>query len=132
MMRQRIGLPPISTVGFGRLSVSSASRVPIRPARMPSVSPCGGLRRPIRACQGHHIQIRAAVLLGEIRTPSEIKPPVVPGVPARCIGISSSSGLRAANLGWGLRAGTLVTTMNDRQGRRSHWVDAIQITTART
>jgi len=32
MMCQRIGLPPISTIGFGRCSVSSASRVPIPPA----------------------------------------------------------------------------------------------------
>src|SRR6476620_12770569 len=34
MMCQRIGLPPISTIGLGRVVVSSASRVPFPPARM--------------------------------------------------------------------------------------------------
>ena len=34
MMCQRIGLPPISTIGFGRTSVSSLIRVPRPPARM--------------------------------------------------------------------------------------------------
>src|SRR5215212_185987 len=32
MMCQRIGLPPISTIGFGRNTVSSESRVPLPPA----------------------------------------------------------------------------------------------------
>ncbi len=32
MMCQRIGLPPISTIGFGRSTVSSANRVPRPPA----------------------------------------------------------------------------------------------------
>src|SRR5258706_5957569 len=34
MMCQRIGFPPTSTIGFGRNSVSSRSRVPRPPARM--------------------------------------------------------------------------------------------------
>ena len=34
MMCQRIGLPPISTIGFGRTAVSSLSREPNPPARM--------------------------------------------------------------------------------------------------
>ena len=34
MMCQRIGLPPISTIGLGRTSVSSLSRVPRPPARI--------------------------------------------------------------------------------------------------
>src|SRR6476469_7686442 len=34
MMCHRIGLPPISTMGFGRVCVSSLSRVPRPPARM--------------------------------------------------------------------------------------------------
>src|SRR5688500_18726033 len=34
MMCQRIGRPPISTMGLGRVSVSSASRVPWPPARI--------------------------------------------------------------------------------------------------
>src|SRR5438067_2410937 len=34
MICQRIGRPPISTIGFGRTSVSSASLVPSPPARM--------------------------------------------------------------------------------------------------
>src|SRR6185503_12099876 len=34
MMCQRIGRPPISTIGLGRSSVSSVSRVPCPPARM--------------------------------------------------------------------------------------------------
>jgi len=31
---ERMGLPPISTIGLGRISVSSASRVPAPPARI--------------------------------------------------------------------------------------------------
>jgi hypothetical protein len=34
MMCQRIGRPPISTIGFGRVSVSSERRVPKPPARI--------------------------------------------------------------------------------------------------
>ena len=34
MMCQRIGRPPISTIGFGRVSVSSVNRVPRPPAKM--------------------------------------------------------------------------------------------------
>src|SRR6185369_373068 len=34
MMCHRIGRPPISTIGFGRTSVSSARRVPRPPARI--------------------------------------------------------------------------------------------------
>ena len=34
MMCQRIGLPPISTIGLGRSVVSSESRVPSPPARI--------------------------------------------------------------------------------------------------
>src|SRR5437868_6219354 len=34
MMCQRIGRPPISTIGFGRVLVSSAMRVPMPPARI--------------------------------------------------------------------------------------------------
>src|SRR5690349_9682245 len=34
MMCQSIGLPPISTIGFGRATVSSDSREPRPPARM--------------------------------------------------------------------------------------------------
>src|SRR5262245_24125503 len=34
MMCQRIGLPPISTRGFGRTTVSSAMRVPRPPAKI--------------------------------------------------------------------------------------------------
>src|SRR6266550_4367927 len=34
MMCQRIGRPPISTIGFGRISVSSAKRVPRPPQRI--------------------------------------------------------------------------------------------------
>ena len=34
MMCQRIGRPPISTIGFGRNSVSSRKRVPSPPQRM--------------------------------------------------------------------------------------------------
>src|SRR4051794_26269766 len=34
MMCHRIGLPPISTIGFGRADVSSASREPRPPARI--------------------------------------------------------------------------------------------------
>src|SRR5690242_21756231 len=36
MMCQRIGIPPISTIGLGRTSVSSARRVPKPPARIPT------------------------------------------------------------------------------------------------
>ncbi len=34
MMCQSTGRPPISTMGFGRIAVSSLRRVPIPPARM--------------------------------------------------------------------------------------------------
>ena len=34
MTCQRMGLPPISTIGFGRMVVSSDSRVPNPPAKM--------------------------------------------------------------------------------------------------
>ena len=34
MMCHRIGRPPISTIGFGRTSVSSDRRVPSPPARI--------------------------------------------------------------------------------------------------
>jgi hypothetical protein len=34
MMCQRIGLPPISTIGLGRVTVSSLSREPMPPARI--------------------------------------------------------------------------------------------------
>src|SRR6266496_265748 len=40
MMCQRIGRPPISTIGFGRTSVSSASRVPSPPARITTLTDC--------------------------------------------------------------------------------------------
>src|SRR5919106_3587065 len=36
MMCHRIGFPPISTIGLGRTSVSSARRVPSPPARIPT------------------------------------------------------------------------------------------------
>src|SRR4051794_40114015 len=39
MMCHRIGRPPISTIGFGRTSVSSASRVPRPPARIATFIP---------------------------------------------------------------------------------------------
>jgi len=34
MMCHKIGLPPISTIGFGRVNVSSESRVPKPPAKI--------------------------------------------------------------------------------------------------
>jgi hypothetical protein len=34
MMCQRIGIPPISTIGFGLIEVSSEIRVPSPPARI--------------------------------------------------------------------------------------------------
>src|SRR5688572_5853000 len=34
MMWRRIGIPPISTIGLGRMTVSSARRDPLPPARM--------------------------------------------------------------------------------------------------
>src|SRR6266498_5681495 len=37
MMCHRIGLPPISTIGLGRIFVSSARREPSPPARMPTL-----------------------------------------------------------------------------------------------
>src|SRR6516165_8551642 len=39
MMCQMIGRPPISTIGFGFVSVSSAMRVPRPPARMTALVP---------------------------------------------------------------------------------------------
>jgi hypothetical protein len=37
MMCHKIGLPPISTIGLGRISVSSANLVPRPPARMATI-----------------------------------------------------------------------------------------------
>src|SRR5438132_764263 len=45
MMCQRIGLPPISTIGFGRSDVSSLRRVPIPPARMTTFTSTSCLQR---------------------------------------------------------------------------------------
>ena len=39
MMCQRIGRPPISTIGFGLVSVSSERREPRPPARMTALTP---------------------------------------------------------------------------------------------
>src|SRR5689334_22490457 len=44
MMCHRIGRPPISTSGFGRVSVSSARRVPYPPARMTTFTEAGSYR----------------------------------------------------------------------------------------
>src|SRR5918994_6290020 len=52
MICQRIGIWPISTIGFGRISVSSASRLPNPPARIPTFidySFCWHLRMLARA-----------------------------------------------------------------------------------
>ena len=46
MMCQRIGLPPISTIGFGRTDVSSASRVPRPPARITAFTTGEGSASP--------------------------------------------------------------------------------------
>src|SRR5258708_2200179 len=48
MMCQRIGLPPISTIGFGRTEVSSESREPRPPARITAFT-SRELSRPLRA-----------------------------------------------------------------------------------
>src|SRR3984893_16879449 len=50
MMCQRIGWPPISTIGFGLTSVSSERRVPRPPARMTTFSSspaCGFITLPL-------------------------------------------------------------------------------------
>ncbi len=55
MMCQRIGLPPISTVGLGRTSVSSARREPSPPARMPTliwITPEFSMLSPPRPAHG--------------------------------------------------------------------------------
>ena len=92
MMCQRIGLPPISTIGFGRTALSSVSRSRIR-ARMTAFKPAsrslvpsfpvdrgsrcrtGRARRPRRI-----VRMRAAV--GEDRNGSLIPFSAVPDVRA--------------------------------------------------
>ena len=51
MMCQRIGLPPMSTIGFGRNSVSSRIRVPCPPQRMTTFT------RPVSALAGYHLRM---------------------------------------------------------------------------
>src|SRR3954451_2042370 len=51
MMCQRIGLPPMSTIGFGRNSVSSRIRVPCPPQRMTTFT------RPVSAPAGYHLRM---------------------------------------------------------------------------
>src|SRR5215831_15474502 len=76
MMCQRIGLPPISTMGFGLTCVSSLNREPKPPARMTafieSLSSLGimagiGLMTPRAA------GVREAVPLGEKQIESQVR-----------------------------------------------------------
>src|SRR5476651_461175 len=59
MMCQRIGMPPISTIGLGRASVSSERRVPRPPARSTAfillsvLAPA--IDRDIKSIQGTHL-----------------------------------------------------------------------------
>src|SRR5690606_42164160 len=70
MMCQRIGLPPISTIGFGRRVVSSANRVPNPPARITAFI----YSTPSRAASGGQppVGVRRSIsgwALGELRRP---------------------------------------------------------------
>ena len=61
MMCQRIGLPPISTIGFGRRLVSSLMRVPRPPARMTAFMSARSRSRPdCAACGGADNRRRCA------------------------------------------------------------------------
>src|SRR5258708_6217587 len=50
MMCQRMGRPPISTIGLGRMDVSSLSRVPKPPARIMSFTHTSGAGFDCVAC----------------------------------------------------------------------------------
>src|SRR5271166_4098217 len=62
MMCHRIGLPPISTIGFGRSAVSSLSREPKPPARITTFTSGKVIRCPPRAGSGlrHDHRVRRA------------------------------------------------------------------------
>lgn len=53
MMCQRIGIPPISTIGLGRYSVSSRIRVPLPPHRMTACKLPPVASRSLPACNGN-------------------------------------------------------------------------------
>src|SRR6185436_15788177 len=71
MMCQRIGLPPISIIGFGRVSLSSLIRVPVPPARITAFTVASYSRQPMgpieqRAAHG------PAATLDQVRTVGEL------------------------------------------------------------
>src|SRR5437016_5400590 len=53
MMCQRIGSPPISTIGFGFSAVASCNRVPRPPARMTTFMAASSYRRGFRLSIGN-------------------------------------------------------------------------------
>src|SRR3954451_18807401 len=60
MMCQRIGFPPMSTIGFGRNSGSSRRRVPSPPQRMTTFT------RPVSAPADYHLRmVRISIKEGE-------------------------------------------------------------------
>src|SRR6218665_3473930 len=75
MMCHRMGIPPISTIGFGRTAVSSPMRVPRPPARItvcivpprhafrPMTKPLSPVRNGLVAALARHAPIIAILLL---------------------------------------------------------------------
>src|SRR4051812_26576369 len=72
MMCQRIGSPPISTIGLGRSDVSSLRRVPRPPARMTTFmrASCPGAPRGV--ARGPGVLERLAVAQGVHRLPEAL------------------------------------------------------------
>src|SRR3989344_730619 len=71
MMCHRMGLPPISTIGFGRTAVSSLMRVPYPPARMTAFMVLLSIMIPLYFyCLKEHLSLqRPSELLGPCNRP---------------------------------------------------------------
>src|SRR5215212_5031579 len=89
MMCQRIGRPPISTIGFGRTVLSSEIRVPKPPARMTAFmpafhqSPLLLLPVPVdRACESF-VQSRRGTPAEEVEGAAYLRDPLVLQRPVR-------------------------------------------------
>ena len=117
MMCQTIGFPPISTIGLGRTSVSSVSRVPSPPARMPTF-----IGPSYRSCRE---MMRRPRVLGRAATRRSSCPP---DTDARAASAQPTAGTaipdpRAHDGGAGrLRSGQVVEPRPDPDHHRGHRV----------
>src|SRR3712207_487655 len=75
MMCQRIGWPPISTIGLGRDAVSSASRDPVPPARMTAFNGAPSARGFERHARLEQLDVGVDHQIPEILEPRRRLPP---------------------------------------------------------